>query len=320
MPDAPLSPMPAIYVASPEGDTGKSAIALGILHRLAATVARVGIFRPITRVGNVQGEGRDYILELLLDHTTAGLPYEECVGVSYQQMHDDPDTALGDIVDRFHHVADQCDAVLVVGSDYTDVAAPSPGRRCTRRRRRSADRSAKPSRGVVSHDGFVDVDGGLGRAGGAAGEVQQRQASGSVAPILVLRRGRPASNGPSAFVDGGPALVTDQEHLAQPGELFADRCDLAVVQRPGRDQDPASPIAIRCRIGSGPKAENRVQATARRFSVPSTADVQFGIRPRSTNTRSPATTPTSVSTLANRLVSAWRSAYVMDRGGPWRRW
>ncbi|WP_163895604.1 phosphate acetyltransferase [Mycolicibacterium hippocampi] len=113
--------MPAIYVASPEGDTGKSTIALGILHRLAAKVARVGVFRPITRLG----EGRDYILELLLDHTTAGLAYEDCVGVSYQQLHDDPDAALAEIVDRFHQVADQCDAVLVVGSDYTDVAAPS---------------------------------------------------------------------------------------------------------------------------------------------------------------------------------------------------
>jgi phosphate acetyltransferase len=111
----------AIYIASPEGDTGKSTIALGILHRLAATVAKAGVFRPITRLG----EDRDYILELLLAHTTAGLPYEQCVGVSYQQLHDDPETALADIVDRYHQVADQCDAVLIVGSDYTDVAAPS---------------------------------------------------------------------------------------------------------------------------------------------------------------------------------------------------
>ena len=110
-----------IYVASPEGDTGKSTIALGILHRLAATVAKVGVFRPITRLG----EDRDYILELLLSQATAGLPYEDCVGVSYQQLHEDPDTAIGDIVDRYHRVADQCDAVLIVGSDYTDVAAPS---------------------------------------------------------------------------------------------------------------------------------------------------------------------------------------------------
>jgi phosphate acetyltransferase len=111
----------AIYVASPEGDTGKSTIALGILHRLAATVPRVGVFRPITRLG----EDRDYILELLLAGTTAGLPYEDCVGVGYQQVHEDPDAAITDIVDRFHRVADRCDAVLIVGSDYTDVATPS---------------------------------------------------------------------------------------------------------------------------------------------------------------------------------------------------
>jgi phosphate acetyltransferase len=111
----------AIYVASPEGDTGKSTMALGILHRLAATVAKVGVFRPITRLG----EDRDYILELLLSHTTAGLSYEQCVGVSYQQLHDDPDAAIADIVDRFHDVADRCDAVVIVGSDYTDVTTPS---------------------------------------------------------------------------------------------------------------------------------------------------------------------------------------------------
>jgi phosphate acetyltransferase len=111
----------SIYIASPEGDTGKSTIALGILHRLAATVAKVGVFRPITRMG----EDRDYILELLLAHTTAGLSYEECVGVGYQQLHEDPDSAIGDIVDRYHQVAERCDAVLIVGSDYTDVASPS---------------------------------------------------------------------------------------------------------------------------------------------------------------------------------------------------
>jgi phosphate acetyltransferase len=111
----------AIYIASPEGDTGKSTIALGILHRLAANVARVGVFRPITRMG----EERDYILELLISHTTAGLTYDECVGVSYQRLHEDPDSALADIVDRYHQVAEKCDAVLIVGSDYTDVASPS---------------------------------------------------------------------------------------------------------------------------------------------------------------------------------------------------
>jgi len=121
VPDGHAPSVSAVYVASPEGDTGKSTIALGILHRLTATVVRVGVFRPITRLG----EDRDYILELLLAHTTAGLAYEQCVGVSYQQLHEDPDVAIADIVDRFHAMAEHCDAVLIVGSDYTNVASPS---------------------------------------------------------------------------------------------------------------------------------------------------------------------------------------------------
>ena len=126
MPDATETwssrkPSSAIYVASPEGDTGKSTIALGLLHRLAATVANVGVFRPIVRAGT----GRDYILDLLLAHSTAGLEYDDCAGVTYQQLHDDPDAAIADIVDRYHRVADKCGAVVIVGSDYTDVASPS---------------------------------------------------------------------------------------------------------------------------------------------------------------------------------------------------
>jgi phosphate acetyltransferase len=111
----------ALYIAAPEGDTGKSTIALGILHRLTATVAKVGVFRPITRVG----EDRDYILDLLLAHTTAGLPYERCIGVTYQQLHADRDAAIDDIVERYHAMAEQCDAVVIVGSDYTDVTSPA---------------------------------------------------------------------------------------------------------------------------------------------------------------------------------------------------
>ena len=79
------------------------------------------MFRPIVRAGN----GRDYILELLLAHATAGLDYDDCAGVTYQQLHEDPEAAIADIVDRYHRVADKCGAVVIVGSDYTDVASPS---------------------------------------------------------------------------------------------------------------------------------------------------------------------------------------------------
>ncbi len=113
----------AIYIAAPEPETGKSTIALGILHRLTATVAKIGVFRPITRrSGNAD---RDYILELLLQHTTVGLPYEQCVGVTYQQLHADKDAAIAMIVDSYQAMAEACDVVVIVGTDYTDITSPA---------------------------------------------------------------------------------------------------------------------------------------------------------------------------------------------------
>ncbi|WP_054812374.1 phosphate acetyltransferase [Nocardia arizonensis] len=110
-----------VYIASPEGDTGKSTVALGVLQMLCASTARVGVFRPITR----STDEPDYILELLLEHSTADIDYVQAIGVTYEQVHADPDAAISEIVMRFHDVAKACDAVVVIGSDYTDVASPS---------------------------------------------------------------------------------------------------------------------------------------------------------------------------------------------------
>ncbi|MGI9123814.1 MAG: phosphate acetyltransferase, partial [Mycobacterium sp.] len=44
---------------------------------------------------------------------------------TYQRLHEDPDGAIADIVDRYHAVASRCDAMVIVGSDYTDVTTPT---------------------------------------------------------------------------------------------------------------------------------------------------------------------------------------------------
>ncbi len=115
----------SVYVASVEGFTGKSTVALGVLEQLSRRVERVGVFRPIVRADSSGERGRDYVLELLTAHDAVSLTYDECAGVSYDEVHADPAAALDRIVERYHHVADQCDAVVVVGSDYTDVGTPT---------------------------------------------------------------------------------------------------------------------------------------------------------------------------------------------------
>lgn len=116
----------SVYVASLEGSSGKSAIALGVLDALSRRVERVGVFRPIVRSDRQTAQGeRDFVLDLLTAHEAVDLTYDECTGVTYDDVHEDPTAALGTIVERYRRVADRCDAVVIVGSDYTDVATPT---------------------------------------------------------------------------------------------------------------------------------------------------------------------------------------------------
>ncbi len=43
--------------------------------------------------------------------------------MTYDEVHQDPDAALATIVARYHEVERKCDAVVIVGTDYTDLAA-----------------------------------------------------------------------------------------------------------------------------------------------------------------------------------------------------
>ena len=111
----------SIYITSAEGHTGKSTIALGALDALMRVSPRVGVFRPIAR----SVTERDEILELLLAHDGVNLDYDDCIGVTYDDVRADPEGALSTIVARFKAVEAQCDAVVIIGSDYTDVASPA---------------------------------------------------------------------------------------------------------------------------------------------------------------------------------------------------
>jgi phosphate acetyltransferase len=113
----------SVYVASSEGLTGKSAVALGLLDALVREVGSVGVFRPLTTVSaHPEADERDLIVELLVSQPGVRQTYDEAIGVTYDLAREDQDEALHQIVERFGHVAERFDVVLVLGSDYTDVS------------------------------------------------------------------------------------------------------------------------------------------------------------------------------------------------------
>ena len=67
----------SVYVASAEGYTGKSTVALGLLEQLSRRVERVGVFRPIVRADVSEHGGRDYVLDLLTSHEACTPSYDE---------------------------------------------------------------------------------------------------------------------------------------------------------------------------------------------------------------------------------------------------
>jgi phosphate acetyltransferase len=112
----------SVYIAAPEGLTGKSAVALGLLDALTREVGSVGVFRPLTTSGSGSDE-LDLTVDLLVNQPGISQSYEEALGVTYDAARANADEALHIIVERFGQLTDRFDVILVVGSDYTDVAS-----------------------------------------------------------------------------------------------------------------------------------------------------------------------------------------------------
>lgn len=110
----------SIYVAAPEGNTGKSVIALGILDALLREVGSVGVFRPLVKSGQ-----RDQILETLLSVPGIDQEYDHAVGVTYDDVRRDADEALANLVARYGALQGKFKTILILGSDYTDVSSPT---------------------------------------------------------------------------------------------------------------------------------------------------------------------------------------------------
>ncbi|WP_088320890.1 phosphate acetyltransferase [Kineosporia sp. R_H_3] len=114
----------SLYVAAAGPESGKSAVALGVVEAMVRRVGRVGLFRPVVRA-----DGPDPVVALVRQRFPAVVPDDAAAaaacGVTYDDVHTDPAEATARIVERFRAVEREHDAVLVVGTDYTDVGAPT---------------------------------------------------------------------------------------------------------------------------------------------------------------------------------------------------
>jgi len=110
----------SIYVAAPEGRTGKSMVAVGMIEALTRTVSSVGVFRPVVASGS-----EDAILHTLVSQPGVEQTYDEAVGVTYEQVHDDPDAALTVLVEKYALIKERYESVVILGSDYTATTSPT---------------------------------------------------------------------------------------------------------------------------------------------------------------------------------------------------
>jgi phosphate acetyltransferase len=109
-----------VYVAASEAGSNKGTVALGLVEMLSRQVENVGVFRPVVRAGR-----EDALINTIRSRFQLTLPYDAYAGVTYDEVHADSDRAAGEVVARYRALARRCDAVVVVGTDYTDVGAPT---------------------------------------------------------------------------------------------------------------------------------------------------------------------------------------------------
>jgi phosphate acetyltransferase len=114
----------SVYVTGIGRGDGREVVELGVMELLTRQVGRVGVFRPLMH------EGTDRMFDLLRSRyrlaqdpaTAYGMHYEEAAAL---QAEEGRDGLISRLVDRFHRVAGEYEAVLVLGSDFAETNLPS---------------------------------------------------------------------------------------------------------------------------------------------------------------------------------------------------
>lgn len=117
-----------LLITSTEAQSGKTAVAIGVMEILLQKIKRVGFFRPIISV-DPNTDQKDNDLELMAARFKLKTPYEDMYGLTAteagQAIAANQKGRVADrILDKYDRLASQYDFILMEGTDFT-FAAPS---------------------------------------------------------------------------------------------------------------------------------------------------------------------------------------------------
>ncbi|XXJ18549.1 phosphate acetyltransferase [Desulfovibrio caledoniensis] len=116
----------SLYIAATEARSGKSAIVLGVMHLLRASLQRVAVFRPVI---NDPVDGRkDHDIDLMLRHFKLDQEYERAYGYTLSEARrlinsGNKELLLESTLNKFKELEKEYDFVLCEGTDYIGGSA-----------------------------------------------------------------------------------------------------------------------------------------------------------------------------------------------------
>ncbi|MEZ7197238.1 phosphate acetyltransferase [Pseudodesulfovibrio karagichevae] len=116
----------SLYIAATEARSGKSAIVLGVMHLLRASLQRVAVFRPV--ISDPVDGRRDHDIDLMLRHFKLDQDYERTYGYTLSEARrlingGNKELLLESTLNKFKELEKEYDFVLCEGTDYIGGSA-----------------------------------------------------------------------------------------------------------------------------------------------------------------------------------------------------
>ncbi len=113
----------ALYIATSESYSGKSIVALGLMHALTGRIGKVAYFRPI--IADLDPGIQDNHIETVLKHFNLPQTYEQSYGFKKNELvrllnEGSTNSIIDRIIEKFKYLESRYNFVLVEGSDFSD--------------------------------------------------------------------------------------------------------------------------------------------------------------------------------------------------------